>query len=64
MATSLKIKQSLLEIAGRVKQTTTLEDVYKQLALLSDIEKSEQEEKAGKVYTHTEVEKKAKRWLK
>lgn len=63
MATS-KIKQSLLEIAERVKPSTTLEDVYRQLALLSDIEKSEEQEKAGKVFTQAEVEKKAKKWLK
>ncbi len=29
-----KIKQSLLEIANRVKPTATLEEVYEQLALL------------------------------
>ncbi len=63
MAT-LKIKQSLLEIAGRVNTSTTLEDVYRQLALLSDIEKSEEQEKKGEVFTQSEVEKKAKKWLK
>ena len=62
--TSSKIKQSLLEIASRVKANTTIEDVYEQLALLSDIEKSEQQEKEGKVFTQKEVEKKAKKWLK
>jgi uncharacterized protein YbaP (TraB family) len=61
---STKIKQSLLEIAARVKPTTTLEDVYEQLALLSDIEKSEEQEKQGKVLTHAEISKKAKKWLK
>ncbi len=60
----IKIKQSLLEIANRVNASTTLEDVYEQLALLADIEKSEEQEKLGQVYTHKEVEKKAKKWLK
>ena len=61
---SAKIKRSLLEIANRVKPTTTLGDVYEQLALLSDIKKSEEQEKQGKVYTHAEVVKKSKKWLK
>ncbi|MEI6489605.1 MAG: hypothetical protein WCP52_11625 [Bacteroidota bacterium] len=60
----IKIKQSLLEIANRVNASTTLEDVYEQLALLADIEKSEEQEKLGQVYTHKEVVKKAKKWLK
>ena len=59
-----KIKQSLLEIANRVKPTTTLQDVYEQLAMLSDIEKSEEQEKQGKVFTHSEVRKKAEKWLR
>lgn len=62
--TASKIKQSLLEIANRISPSTTIEDVYEQLALLSDIEKSEQQEKEGKVFTQKEVEKKAKKWLK
>lgn len=62
--TGSKIKQSLLEIANRVKSNTTIEDVYEQLALLSDIEKSEQQERESKVFTQKEVEKKAKKWLK
>lgn len=62
--TSSKIKQSLLEIVSRIKSDTTIEDVYKQLALLSDIEHSEQQEKEGKIFTQNEVEKKAKKWLK
>lgn len=62
--TAIKIKQSLLEIASRVKPGTTIEEVYEQLALLADIEKSEEQEKQGKVFTHSEVAKKAKKWLK
>ena len=57
---SIKIKQSLIEIANRVKPTTTLEEVYEQIALLSDIEKSEEQEKLGKVFTHAELTKKLK----
>lgn len=59
-----KIKKSLLEIANRVKPSTTLEEVYEQLALLSDIEVAEEQEKYGKVSSHAEVKKRAKKWLK
>lgn len=59
-----KIKQSLLEIASRVKPNTTLEDVYEQLALLADIEKSEEQERKGEVMSQVAVEKRAKKWLK
>lgn len=62
--TALKIKASLLEIAGRIKPNTTLDEVYEQLALLADIEKSEEQEKEGNIFTQREVEKKAKKWLK
>ncbi|MCG3165319.1 MAG: hypothetical protein POELPBGB_01081 [Bacteroidia bacterium] len=62
--TAIKIKQTLLEIAGKVKPSTTIEDIYQQLALLHDIEKSEQQEKEGKIFTQAEVERKAKKWLK
>ena len=61
---AIKIKQSLLEIADRVKPSTTIEDVYEQLAMLTDIEKSEEQEKQRKVFSQNEVEKKAKKWLK
>jgi hypothetical protein len=37
--------------------------VYEQLSLLTDIEKSEEQKKQGKIFTHREVEKKAKKWL-
>jgi hypothetical protein len=60
----LKIKKSLLEIASRVKPNTTLEEVYEQLAMLSDIEVAEEQEKYGKVSSHEAVKKRAKKWLK
>jgi hypothetical protein len=59
-----EIKQTLMQIAENVKANTTIEDVYAQLALLSDIEKSEKQVKQGKTYTQTEVRKQSKKWLK
>jgi hypothetical protein len=59
-----KIKESLLEIASRVKADTTLQEVYEQLAMLSDIAISEEQEKAGNVSAHADVKRRAKKWLK
>lgn len=59
-----KIKKSLLEIASRVKPGTTLEEVYEQLALLSDVEISEEQEKSGRLSSHSDVKKRAKKWLR
>lgn len=58
------IKKSLLEIASRVKSNTTLEEVYQQLAMLSDITISEAQEKNGEISSHRDVKKRAKKWLK
>jgi predicted transcriptional regulator len=61
---SQKLKEYLYQIANQVDDSTTLEDVYKELALLADIEESEAQEAKGEVYTQTEVENMAKKWLK
>jgi len=62
--TTTTIKNSLLEIASKVNRSTTIEEVYEHLALLNDIEKSEEQEKKGKVLSHNTVKNKAKKWLK
>jgi len=62
--TTTTIKKSFLEIASKVNRNTTIEDVYKHLALLNDIEKLEEQEKEGKVLTHNAVKNKAKKGLK
>lgn len=61
---SQKLKEYLYQIANQVDDSTTLEDIYKELALLADIEESEAQEERGEVYTQTEVENMAKEWLK
>ena len=60
---SQKLKESLLKIAEKVDPNTTLEDVYKQLSYLSDIEESEEQDEKGEVLTQEEVEKVSKQWL-
>lgn len=60
---SKKIKESLLKIAEKVETDTTLEDIYKQLAYLADIEESEEQEAKGEIISQDEVEKVSKQWL-
>ncbi|NOS91383.1 MAG: hypothetical protein HOP30_05645 [Cyclobacteriaceae bacterium] len=59
-----KLKEYLHQIADSVNKDTRLDDIYDQLALLEDIDESEEEEKAGKVIAQEEVILRAKKWLK
>lgn len=60
----VKLKKHLIKIANNLTPQSTLEDVYEQLAMLSDIEESEQQEKAGEVFSQQEVRSSSKEWLK
>jgi hypothetical protein len=51
----------LLEIASKVKRNTTIEEVYEYLALLNKIEKSEEQEKQGKILIHKSQKYEAKK---
>lgn len=62
--TSEKIKEYLLQIAGNVNKKTRLDDIYDQLALLNDIDESEEEENRGEVISHHEVVARSNQWLK
>ncbi|HEX9650956.1 MAG TPA: hypothetical protein VGA21_10370 [Cyclobacteriaceae bacterium] len=59
-----KIKEYLKQIAENVTPETQLEDIYEQLALLSDIDESEEQEQKGEIFTQAQVEEKSKEWLK
>lgn len=59
-----KIKEYLKQIAENVTPETQLEDIYEQLALLSDIDESEEQEQKGEFFTQDQVEEKSKEWLK
>ena len=59
-----ELKANLLRIAGQINEKTQLEDIYLQLALLEDIDKSELDEYQGNTLTHEEVAEQSKAWLK
>jgi hypothetical protein len=61
---SEKLKEYLKQIADRVTPETQLEDIYEQLALLADIDESEEQVSRGEVYSQGQVEEKSKEWLK
>ena len=52
----VKLKEYLIQIAERLTPESTLEDGYQQLALLADIDESEEQVAGGKVFTQSEVE--------
>ncbi len=58
------LKEHLNRIAEQLTDESTLEDVYDQLALLADIEKSEQDEKAGRLFSTKEAKSELDKWLK
>lgn len=58
------LKKYLIQIADKLTPESTLEDVYEQLSLLSDIDESEQQEKKGEILTQKEVQAKSREWLR
>lgn len=59
-----QLKENLLRIAEQINEKTQLEDIYLQLALLEDIDKSEEDEKQGHTLTHQQVAEQSLEWLK
>lgn len=60
----VKLKEYLNQIADRLTEDSTLEDVYEQLSLLADIDESEKQIEKGEILTQKEVEESSKEWLK
>jgi hypothetical protein len=60
----VKLKEYLNQIADRLTEDSTLEDVYEQLSLLADIDESEEQVEKCEVLTQKDVEEKSKEWLK
>lgn len=59
-----KLKEYLNQIADRLTEDSTLEDVYEQLSLLADIDESEEQVEKGEILSQKEVEEQSKEWLK
>lgn len=59
-----KLKKYLIQIADQLTPESTLEDVYDQLALLADIDESEEQEKKGEIFTQQQVRDTSKEWLR
>ena len=59
-----KLKEHLMHIASTVNENTRLEDIYQQLALLADIDESEEQEGRGEIIPHQEAVQRSKEWLK
>ena len=62
--TKVQLKESLIHIAENITEETSLEDVFDELALLSDIEESEQQELHGETFTQEEVETMANNFMR
>ena len=60
----VKLKEYLNQIADRLTEDSTLEDVYEQLSLLADIDESEEQVDKGEILTQKEVEERSKERLK
>jgi len=58
------LKKYLIQIADKLTPESTLEDVYEQLSLLSDIDESEQQEENGETLSQKEVQTLSKEWLR
>ncbi len=58
------LRSRLVDIANRLPDEATLEQVYAQLALLNDIDMAEEEVRRGETYTHQEVKQMASKWLR
>ena len=58
------LKKYLIQIADKLTPESTLEDVYEQLSLLSDIDESEQQEKNGETLSQKEVQTISQEWLR
>lgn len=58
------LKKYLIQIAEKLTPESTLEDVYEQLSLLSDIDESEQQEKNGETLSQKDVQTISREWLR
>jgi hypothetical protein len=60
---AIVLKNHLLEIADKITEKTTVEDVLEQFKMLLDIEEAEWQVENGVVFSHKYVKKEADKWL-
>lgn len=58
------LKESLLHIVNKIDSNTSIEDVFKELSFIADIDESERQEESGETVSHNEVIAMAKQWVK
>ena len=58
------VKEYLSEIASKIDDNTTLEQVYDLLSLLEDVDQSEKDIEAGEVIKNDDAKKISQQWLK
>ena len=59
-----KPKQATMKMLRNLRDDVTYEDIMYELYVLEKIQKSERHLDEGQFYTHEEVKKKLKKWLK
>lgn len=62
--TAAALKESLLHIAEKIDSNTSIEDVFKELSYIADVDESEQQEESGQTLLQEEVKLMAKKWVK
>jgi len=62
--TAATLKESLLHIAEKIDSNTSIEDVFKELSYIADVDESEQQEESGQTLSQEEVKLMAKKWVK
>lgn len=58
------LKNYLLKLVEKINEQTTVEDIFKQIALIEDIYIAEQQIAAGEGISQEELEKRSKLWIK
>ena len=61
---ALVLKNHLYNIAEKITENTTIEDIFEQFQMLIDIIESEKQIKDNLVFSHKDVQKEASTWLR
>lgn len=64
MQTTTNEKQNIIKIVQMLPENTSIEEAMERLFILSKVEKGCNEADSGKTLSHSEAEKRLKKWLK